>query len=174
MTGGDLAEARTALDAGAPWRARALTRDDAAAAAAAALIREAFAAQPVATDPPSSALRETAENVAASLDEGGGAALEAEGALIGALLWTEREGGLFLRRLAVRPRWRGRGAAHVLLAAAEAEARRRGLARLRLNVRLVLEENRRLFAALGFAATKEAAHPSYARPTFAVMEKRLG
>jgi GNAT superfamily N-acetyltransferase len=170
VTGGELALAPAG--ASARWRERALRRDDAAAAAA--LIREAFAAQRVATDPPSSALRETAESVAAGLDQGGGAALEAEGDLIGLVLWTERDQGLFLRRLAVGPRWRGRGAAHLLLAAAEAEARRRGLARLSLNVRLVLEENRRLFAALGFAATKEAAHPGYAQPTFAVMEKRLG
>ena len=95
-------------------------------------------------------MRETTESLAARLDEGGGAALEAEGALIGALLWAERDEALFLGRLAVDPRWRGRGAAHVLLAAAEAEARRRGLARLRLNVRLALEENRRLFEAWGF------------------------
>ncbi len=39
---------------------RALTAGDGEAAAA--LIRRAFAAQPVQTDPPSSALRETAEN----------------------------------------------------------------------------------------------------------------
>jgi hypothetical protein len=41
-------------------------------------------------------------------------------------------------------------------------------------VRLALTENRRLFAASGFVAMTEAAHPGYARPTFAVMEKRLG
>jgi GNAT superfamily N-acetyltransferase len=170
---GDLGEASAAsgASASAGWRVRALGR--AAAAAAAALIREAFAAQRVAADPPSSALRETAESVAARLAEGGGAAIEAEGDLIGLVSWAERDEALYLGRLAVRPCWRGRGAAHVLLAAAEAEARRRGLARLRLNVRLALEENRRLFAALGFIATNEAAHPGYARSTFAVMEKRL-
>ncbi|HYA73016.1 MAG TPA: hypothetical protein VEF36_07635, partial [Roseiarcus sp.] len=67
-------------DAAADFRLRALRVEDAGAAAS--LIREAFAAQSVATDPPSSALRETATSVAAHLTEGGGAALEAGDALI--------------------------------------------------------------------------------------------
>ncbi len=107
------------------------------APAAAELIREAFAAQSLATDPSPSALRETAASVAAHLAEGG-------------------------------------GAARALIAAGEAEARRRALPRLHLRVRLALEDNRRLFAACGFATIREGAHPGYAEPTFVVMEKALG
>ncbi len=144
------------------------------APAAAELIREAFAAQSLATDPPPSALRETAASVAAHLAEGGGAALEAGARLIGLAPWAERDGSLYLGRLAVAPAWRGRGAARALIAAGEAEARRRALPRLHLRVRLALEDNRRLFAACGFATIREGAHPGYAEPTFAVMEKALG
>ncbi len=144
------------------------------AVAAAVLIREAFAAQSLRTDPPSSALRETAESVAAQLTEDGGAALEADDRLIGLILWAERDGGLYLGRLAVLPPWRGRGAARTLLAAAETEARRRALPRLRLRVRLALADNRRLFAACGFCVVHEGAHPGYDAPTFMVMEKGVG
>ena len=69
---------------------------------------------------------------------------------------------------------RGRRAARALIAAGEAEARRRALPRLHLRVRLALEDNRRLFAACGFATIREGAHPGYAEPTFVVMEKALG
>jgi len=160
------------LDANAGFRLRALRVEDAGAAAK--VIREAFAAQSLATDPPSSALRETATSVAAHLAEGGGAALESGGALVGVALWAERDGGLYLGRLAVAPAWRGRGAARALIAAGEAEARRRALPRLHLRVRLALDDNRRLFEACGFVAVREGAHPGYAEPTFVVMEKALG
>jgi predicted N-acetyltransferase YhbS len=159
------------VDAAAGLRLRALRAEDAAAAAE--VIREAFAAQSVATDPPSSALRETATSVAAHLEKGGGAAFEADARLVGLVLWAERDGGLYLGRLAVLPAWRGRGAARALIGAGETEARRRALLRLHVRVRIALDENRRLFAACGFVATKQGAHPGYAEPTYVAMEKAL-
>jgi predicted N-acetyltransferase YhbS len=140
---------------------------------AAKVIREAFAAQSLATDPPSSALRETAESVAAHLVEGGGAAVQAGAGVIGLVLWADREDGLYLGRLAVLPPWRGRGVARALMGEGEAEARRRGLPRLHLRVRLALDDNWRLFSACGFRAIEQGAHPGYAAPTYAVMEKLL-
>ena len=81
--------------------------------------------------------------------------------------------GLYLGRLAVAPAWRGRGIARALVAAAEMAARRTGLPRVHLSTRLVLLDNRRLFAACGFVETTRDAHPGYAEPTFVNMEKRL-
>jgi predicted N-acetyltransferase YhbS len=159
------------VDAATGLRLRALRAEDAAAAAE--VIREAFAAQSLATDPPSSALRETATSVAAHLAEGGGAALAADGRIVGLVLWAERDCGLYLGRLAVLPAWRGRGAARALIGAAETEARRRALPRLHLRVRLALDENRRLFLACGFTPTRQGAHPGYAAPTYLMMEKAL-
>ncbi len=152
-------------------RVRLLTIGDAAAAAS--LIRQAFAAQSRATDPPSSALGETTASVSAKLAEGGGAGAEADGALVGVVLWAEKDGALFIGRVSVPPAWRGQGIARALLAAGEAEARRRGFKRMTLRVRLALGENQRLFAGLGFAPTGQGAHPGYPEPTFLVMEKRL-
>ena len=143
------------------------------AAAVAALIRAAFAAQSVVTDPLPSALRVTEADVAEHLRIGGGAVAEVAGGLAGSALWAEQDGGLYLARLAVAPAWRGRGIAKALVAAAEAAARAMGLPRIHLSTRLVLLDNRRLFAACGFVETTREAHPGYAEPTFVNMEKRL-
>jgi GNAT superfamily N-acetyltransferase len=143
------------------------------APAAAALIREAFAYQGKVTNPPSSALRETAEIVVEKLANGGGVGLATDGKLIGVTLWMPQGEALYVGRVAVTPTWRRRGLAGRLLQAAEAEARRRGLRRLRLHARLELLSNRRLFAGHGFVEVERRAHPGYAQPTFAVMEKVL-
>jgi GNAT superfamily N-acetyltransferase len=124
--------------------------------------------------PPPSALRETAESVAAQIAGGGGAAAEADGALVGAVLWGEREGGLYVGRVSVDARWRRRGVAQALVAAAVSEARLRGLPRLHAGVRLVLAGNRRLFAQAGFCETILHAHDGFDAPTWVEVEKILG
>lgn len=142
--------------------------------AVAMLIRAAFSALQVVPDPPMSALRVMAADVAAHLASGGGGAVaDAHGQPVGCALWIEKQGGLYLSRIAVRPDWRQRGIARALVAAAEAAARRMGLPRLHLSTRLVLTDNRRLFAACGFVETAQHAHLGYAAPTFVDMEKWL-
>jgi predicted N-acetyltransferase YhbS len=143
------------------------------AAAVAALIRAAFAAQSVVTDPLPSALRVTEAEVVEHLRTGGGAVASAAGGLVGSALWVKKDGRLYLARLAVAPDWRGRGVGKTLVAAAETAARSMGLARVHLSTRLALLDNRRLFAACGFVETACEAHPGYAEPTFVNMEKVL-
>jgi predicted N-acetyltransferase YhbS len=147
--------------------------DERDAKAVAALIRAAFATQSVVTDPPHSALRVTEDEVAAHLRTGGGAVAEVVGELAGSALWVEHDSGLSLGRLAVASERRGRGIAKALVEAAEAAARSQRLPRIHLSTRLVLIDNRRLFAACGFIETTRHAHPGYAEPTFVKMEKRL-
>lgn len=148
---------------------RAATPADADALAE--LIRHCFARQTVVTDPLPSALKESGDNIRTHFAQGGGGALYEGPAAC--LLWSEEEGGLYVGRVAVHPDWRGRGFAKRLLAMAEDEARRRKLPRLHLSTRLVLIDNRRLFAACGFVETSQEAHPGYAHPTFVNMERRL-
>ncbi|MBS0561682.1 MAG: GNAT family N-acetyltransferase [Proteobacteria bacterium] len=150
---------------------RALTPSDAAPVAE--LIRRAFAHQSSTTDPPSSALKETSETIAAAIAAGGGACAEADGVPVASVLWQEKDGGLYFGRLAVDPAWRGQGLARALVAAAEAEARRRGLPRIHCGARLALTGNRRLFASLGYRETGVSAHPGYATPTMVALEKML-
>jgi hypothetical protein len=47
------------------------------------------------------------------------------------------------------------------------------LPRVHLATRLVLADNRRLFAACGFVETERTAHPGYTEPTSMAMEKVL-
>ncbi len=160
------------MQASLPWRLRQAGSADAADIAA--LIRAAFATYGPEVRPPPSALRETADSVAAQLAMPGAGGMVAEAAgLAGSVLWEEKEGGLYLARLAVDPAWRGQGIARALVGAVEAEARRLGLPRVHLGTRLVLADNRRLFARCGFREIAEHAHPGFTAPTWVEMEKRL-
>ncbi len=141
------------------------------AQAAAALIRATFAGQPV--DPPPSAARETAETLAAHIAAHGGAGWDGATGLVGVLLWSERSGALYIGRLAVAAAARRQGIARRLVDFAEVEARRRGLPRLRLGVRVELTSNHRLFAACGFVEVGRSTHEGYDRPTSIDMEKAL-
>jgi len=123
------------------------------AAAVADLVRLAFAAIPVALDPAPSALRETADSVRTHLAAGGGALADGPAACI---LWSERDGGLYVGRLAVHPKHRCRG-----------------LAGLHLGVRLALPGNRRLFARLGFTETRLRTHDGFVAPTWTEAERWL-
>ena len=151
---------------------RAMTLSDADAVAA--LIREAFAAQAVVTDPLPSALRVTAADVAGHLQRGGGGAVASvDDVLGGSVLWEEKDGGLYVSRVAVAPAWRRQGVGRALMEAAETAARVMRLPRVHLATRLVLADNRRLFAACGFVETERTAHPGYAEPTSVTMIKHL-
>ena len=150
---------------------RALALADAGAAAAA--IRSAFAAQSRATTPPSSALRETSESVAAKIAAGGGFGGFVDAAAAAIALWRVDDDALMIGRVCVLPAFRGRGAAARLVAACEGAARAQRLARLRLRTRLELPENERLFSRMGFARVRVEAHEGFAAPTTAVLEKDL-
>jgi ribosomal protein S18 acetylase RimI-like enzyme len=76
--------------------------------------------------------------------------------------------------VSVAPRARGRGIVRSLIAACETEASRRSVRRITLKTRLELPENERLFGRFGFARLKVEAHPGFAAPTTALMEKVLG
>ena len=84
---------------------RALTLADAENAAA--VIRASFAAQSRATDPPSSALRETANSIAAKIAGGGGFGLFERERLIAAALWQVDGDALVIGRVCALPDARG-------------------------------------------------------------------
>lgn len=137
----------------------------------AALIRRAFAATAVAVQPPPSALRVTAADIAAHLRGGGGGVVVAGDAAC--LLWLPQGSALYLSRLAVGPGRRRQGLAVAMLARAELEARRLGLPCMTLSTRLALAGNRRLFERFGFIETGRSAHPGYAEPTSVAFGKPL-
>jgi ribosomal protein S18 acetylase RimI-like enzyme len=151
---------------------RAATAADAAAVAR--TIAAAFEQYRGKLVPESGAFRETAEAIAAELANGAGAIIaERNGAVLGCVIVQEMEGDLYFGRLSVLPAARGLGLARRLIAAVEAEARRRGLPGVRLGVRVVLTDNQRLFASLGYLETSREPHPGFAYPTSINMRKAL-
>jgi ribosomal protein S18 acetylase RimI-like enzyme len=140
-----------------------------------ALIRGAFADYVDRLDPPPSAVRETAETIAGLLGSEQGLVAERTGATVGCLFLQRRErGDIYIGRVAVAAEHRRGGVGRALMAAAEAEGRRLGGARLTLGVRLALDGNRRFFKSLGFTEGALHAHPGYDRPTWVEMIKGLG
>jgi ribosomal protein S18 acetylase RimI-like enzyme len=95
------------------------------------------------------------------------------GAALGCVMTKPVDDDLYFGRLAVLPTARGRGLARRLVAAVETDASRRGLAGVRLGVRIALVENQQLFAALGYVETSRAAHPGFDQPTYITMRKPL-
>lgn len=145
------------------------------AEAAAALIRQCFMDYKNRIVPPPSALQETRTTIQTHLEVGGGAIIDGplRDAPLACVLWKENEGGLYIGRLCVRWDCTGKGRARRLLQAAEIEARRLGLPRLHLGVRLALPGNRRLFARLGFTETRLRTHDGYPTPTWTEAERWL-
>jgi len=137
------------------------------------LVRLAFSKQSRPTNPPSSALRETAATIVEHLGRGGGAVLEIDGVMVGVVLWNEEDGALYIGRLSVDPARRRQGIARALMDEAEREARRREMTRMTLGVRLELDENRRLFRSCGFDDAVLKSHDGFTEPTWVLMERRL-
>jgi len=138
------------------------------------LIVDAFSTHAGRLDPPSSALKETPDAVRAKLATHGAAVAESDGRGIGCVLFTPDENAaLYIGRLAVDAAWRRHGVARALIAYVEAEARRRGLARICLQVRIPLVGNQALFKSCGFVEVSRESHPGYTEPTTIRMEKRL-
>ena len=124
--------------------------------------------------PESGAFGETADTIASQLRNGAGAIVAERNDRMLACVMTETRGGdLYFGRLAVLPEARGLGLAGRLIAAVEAEARRRGLPGVRLGVRVVLTENQRLFGSLGYVETSREPHPGFTYPTSINMRKAL-
>lgn len=132
------------------------------------LVHETFGA----LTPPSGALKETIDDVAARFKAGPILLAHDGGELVGSLYCAIKEDGLYLTRMAVRPARQQQGIGRALLKAAEAEARRLGAQKLTLRVRLNLPKNRAYFARAGFVVTGQGADPG--RPPYEAMERSLG
>jgi len=140
----------------------------------AAIIAASFEEYRGRLEPESGAFRETAEAVAAELAREAGAIIaERNGAVVGCVMVKLLEDDLYLGRLAVVPAARGQGIARRLVEAVEDEARRRELAGVRLGVRIVLPENQKLFASLGYVEISREAHEGFDHPTSINMRKAL-
>ena len=139
-----------------------------------ALILSAFASMHSRIDPPSSALSLTPQSLRQKAMAERAVALAEGDRLLGCIFCKpEPPDGLYIGKLAVTPEAQGKGIGRALLRVAEEEAALRGFSWLRLETRIELEENHRVFARWGFAITRNGTHPGFARPTYVEMRKEL-
>ncbi|WP_426239308.1 GNAT family N-acetyltransferase [Pararhizobium sp. DWP1-1-3] len=139
-----------------------------------ALILASFAFMQPRIDPPSSALLLTLPLLMEKARvEKAYTAIE-NGQLLGCIFCKpEPPDCLYIGKLAVAPDAQGKGVGRLLLQAAEGYAADYGLSCLRLETRIELVENHRIFASWGFLRTAEGCHPGFDRPTFVEMRKTL-
>lgn len=136
------------------------------------LLTEAFAFMEGRIDPPSSLGKLDPAGLAGKAAQEIVLIAEAP-ELAGCLFARAEPDRLYLGKLAVRPARQGLGIGRALIAAAEREAIRLGLAELELQTRIELSENHAAFTALGFQRVGETAHPGFDRPTSVTMRKRV-
>lgn len=96
--------------------------------------------------------------------------LDDAGTIVGVLVLLAEPGYLLLDNVAVDPARQGQGIGRRLIAFAEAEARRRGFAEIRLYTHVTMVENQALYARLGFVETHRGTQVGFER---VFMTKRL-
>lgn len=89
--------------------------------------------------------------------------LERDGTLAGLIVLMDFPGHLWVDNVAVEPAVKGQGLGRILMAFAEAEARRRGLAELRLLTNALMAANIALYTRLGFVETERRTEKGRAR-----------
>lgn len=137
------------------------------------LILKAFASMDGVIDPPSSALRLTAEGLREKAAKETVFALFDGPRPLACLFCDPRGDTLYLGKLAVDPACQGMGLGRRLVEHAEEFALEEGLSWLELQVRVELTANHAFFSALAFKMAGEGAHDGYDRPTWFLMRKRL-
>ncbi len=156
----------------APIMVRRATAEDAATLAG--LIKAAFAEYQAWLVPPSGALNETAGTIAAEFASNYGAAIvELRRKAVGCVLFRPDRDNLYLGRLSVLPKHRGKGIAAALVSFVEDEARGLGCPGVVLGVRIALPANQEFFARLGYEEIARHAHDGFDEPTWIEMRKGL-
>lgn len=138
-----------------------------------AVYRKAFATLAGKIDPPSSVGQATIDAIREALEKVQVAVCDDAGKIVGCVFFRQEGKALYLYRLSVDPACHNRGIAKRLIAYVEHAARREGLPKVALNVRLSLPKNRKLFASRGFREVSRHAHKGYDAPTYARMEKTV-
>jgi ribosomal protein S18 acetylase RimI-like enzyme len=150
---------------------RTARRDECAAIVA--LILECFSEYRGKIVPESSALTDTAAKIEAFFPDEHVAVAEQGGRLIGCITARRKPGHVYLGRLAVLKPHRRAGVAAALIGSVEDFARRHGFTEIRLEVRIALTSNQRLFQSLGFREIAKHAHSGFDQPTYLEMAKPL-
>lgn len=137
------------------------------------LILRAFAYMDGRIDPPSSAHRLTPALLKEKASQECAFVAQDGEHLAGCIFLKPEPDALYIGKLAVEPTMQGRAIGRRLLATAEATARQYGLKALRLETRIELIENHRVFSGWGFRKTAENRHAGFDRTTSIEMRRDL-
>lgn len=138
-----------------------------------ALLQAEFAYMQGRIDPPSSMLALTPENIAAEANVGEIWVIEIDSRPAACIFLSPRANTLYLGKIAVRRRYRGKGLARQLIETAGRRARDLGLGSLTLESRVELTDNHAAFTALGFSITGTTTHPGFSHPTSITMQRKV-
>jgi GNAT superfamily N-acetyltransferase len=137
------------------------------------LLARAFREYEGRLDPPSGVHAESVSSLEEKIAQGGALVCEVEGRAIACAFYTPYDEFLYVGRFGVLPDFRRSGVGTLLLDEAERRARELGYSRVRLNVRLVLDNLRRYYEAHGYEPVEYLAHEGYPGATYVQMEKVL-
>jgi ribosomal protein S18 acetylase RimI-like enzyme len=124
-------------------------------------------------EPESGVFRETAVTLQTKLQNETLLLAYDQDQLVGCLFYKPKGCGLYFGRLSVLPAYQGRGIARQLILAVEHIAHSRSCDFVTLSVRIVLEENIRFFASLGYEIVDTGTHDGYVEPTYYKLKKYL-
>lgn len=123
--------------------------------------------------PPSSSLKKSPEAVRQELQNAKAIVAIKDDKMIGCVFYSLKDDFVYLAHLAVLPDYRGLGIAKALMRAVERNALKQSYTKIRLSVRLALEETRAFYEHLGYTFYNYGAHPGFDKPTYVMLEKRL-
>jgi GNAT superfamily N-acetyltransferase len=103
------------------------------------------------------------DDYAARIADGQAWVLEDAGRITGILVLEETAEGFLLDNIAILPEGQGKGYGRALIEFAEAEARRRGFAEIRLYTHEMMTENIALYTRIGFVETHRVSEKGYDR-----------
>jgi GNAT superfamily N-acetyltransferase len=123
------------------------------------IMHEAYLEYDGTVDPPMSANGESAAQVADAISRGG-AVLAWDGATpVGSARYRLSSEFVHIKRVSVLPPWRGRGIATAMLRYVERLALSQGRTQARLQVRMSLSQNLKLYQRVGYRLVEVKAHP---------------
>jgi ribosomal protein S18 acetylase RimI-like enzyme len=123
--------------------------------------------------PPSGALRETVDSIQKRIDDGGGAIVAlVDGEAVGAALYEYKEQFMYIGRVAVLPRFRGRGIGKAIVLYLENLAKAAGCLTTRIEVRLSLPGNLTMYQRLQYIPIEEHEYPDKTDRWY-IMSKRI-
>ncbi|WP_127532223.1 GNAT family N-acetyltransferase [Paenibacillus kobensis] len=124
------------------------------------IMREAFEEYRGVLNPPSGALRESMEDTVMKLKGRGGAVLAwLDGEPVGSAQFYREEEYMYIGRISVSVHARGRGIGKQIIAYLERLTVQRGAQETRLEVRLSIPDNIRLYERLGYSILEHVEYP---------------